>query len=186
MDFQYLFTKTEGRISRKTWWIGVLILAVANIVVSLLVLPLVGLGGPNLAALTAGTPDLAVVAAQASGAIRASAWAGLVVFLIFAYPSYCLSLKRRQDKNNNGRDLLIYLVLTAAVLLIQALGFGYTDVEVQPGITLPMPNMLFSTLTAVIGILGIYMLVVLGFLKGTEGPNDFGPDPLMGGSAATA
>jgi uncharacterized membrane protein YhaH (DUF805 family) len=35
-------------------------------------------------------------------------------------------------------------------------------------------------LSVIVGIFGLYMLVVLGFLKGTAGPNNYGPDPLQG------
>lgn len=185
MDFQYLFTKTDGRISRKSWWIGAVMLVVLNVAVSLLILPLIGLGGPNVAAITAAGNDPAQISALISGAIQASAWGSLVVLAIFAYPYYCLSVKRRQDRNNKGFDVLVYLVLGAALLLVQALGFGSTTVEIQ-GVTVPVPTVLFSTLGVILGIFGLYLLVVLGFLRGTDGPNDFGPDPLGGTAAATA
>jgi uncharacterized membrane protein YhaH (DUF805 family) len=32
----------------------------------------------------------------------------------------------------------------------------------------------------IFGIYAIYMLIQLGFLKGTAGPNNYGPDPLQG------
>jgi uncharacterized membrane protein YhaH (DUF805 family) len=41
-----------------------------------------------------------------------------------------------------------------------------------------MPTMLFSALGIVSAIFGIYLLVVLGFLKGTAGANSYGADPL--------
>lgn len=185
MDFQYLYTKTDGRISRKTWWIGAIVLGVVNIVISLLILPLVGLGGPNMAAIMAAQSDPAQVAALVAGAVQASAWGSLILFLIFAYPAYCLSVKRRHDKNSAGRDVLIYFGVTIVVLLIQALGLGYTMTEIQ-GMVVPMPSLLFSIVGGVVAIFGLYMLVVLGFLKGTDGTNDYGPDPLISGAAATA
>ena len=185
MDFQYLYTKTDGRISRKTWWIGAIVLAVVNIVISMLILPLVGLGGPNVAAIMAAQSDPAAVSALILGSIQTSAWGSLVVFLIFAYPAYCLSVKRRHDKDNDGRDVLIYFGATIVLLLVQALGLGYTVTEVQ-GIPIPAPSMLFTILGVVVGIFAIYMLVVLGFLKGTSGANSYGPDPLTSGAAAAA
>jgi len=36
-----------------------------------------------------------------------------------------------------------------------------------------------SGLGIIVGIYAIYLLVVLGFLKGTSGPNNYGPDPLQ-------
>ena len=185
MDFQYLYLRTDGRISRKTWWIGAIVLAVVNIVISLLILPVIGLGGPNMAAIMAAQSDPAQVAGLVAGAMQASAWGSLILFLVFAYPAYCLSVKRRHDKNNSGRDLLIYFGLTIVVLLIQALGLGYTMTDIQ-GVAVPMPSLLFSVVGGVVAIFGIYMLVVLGFLKGTDGTNDYGPDPLTSGAAATA
>ena len=185
MDFQYLYLRTDGRISRKTWWIGAIVLGVINVIISLLILPLIGLGGPNMAAIMSAQTDPAQVAALIGGAVQASAWGSLVLFLIFAYPAYCLSVKRRHDKNSAGRDVLIYFGVTIVLLLIQALGLGYTMSDVQ-GTMLPMPSTLFSVVGGVVGLFGLYMLVVLGFLKGTNGTNDYGPDPLSGGVAATA
>lgn len=172
------FTTTTGRINRQPFWIGVIILIVINIVISLLILPLVGLGMPNMATLATAT-DPAAAMASIEGAIKASAWGSLIVFLILAYPYYALAVKRRHDKDNAGLDVLIYLVLTAVLLLLQALGFAYTMSDVG-GTMVPMPSMLFSVFGIVLGIYGIYLLVVLGFLKGTTGPNQYGPDPLGG------
>jgi uncharacterized membrane protein YhaH (DUF805 family) len=41
-------------------------------------------------------------------------------------------------------------------------------------------------LSLVVGVFAIYLLVVLGFLRGTVGPNQYGPDPLGGTASATA
>lgn len=185
MDFQYLYLRTDGRISRKTWWIGAIVLGVVNIVISLLILPLIGLGGPNMMAIMAAQSDPAQVSALVAGAVQASAWGSLILFLIFAYPAYCLSVKRRHDKNNAGRDVLIYFGVTVVVLLIQALGLGYTMTDIQ-GMVVPMPSLLFSIVGGVVAIFGLYMLVVLGFLKGTDGSNAYGPDPLTSGATANA
>jgi uncharacterized membrane protein YhaH (DUF805 family) len=54
------------------------------------------------------------------------------------------------------------------------------------GIPMATPTMVFSVLGLVMLVYSIYMLVVLGFLKGTAGPNQYGPDPLGGTAAATA
>jgi uncharacterized membrane protein YhaH (DUF805 family) len=43
----------------------------------------------------------------------------------------------------------------------------------------PTPTPLLVVLGLVAGILGIYLLVVCGFLKGTAGSNNYGPDPLQ-------
>ena len=156
-----------------------MILGVINIVITLLILPIFGLGMPDMAKLAAGGSDAAAISAALTSAVQGSAWVSIIIFLIFAYPAYCVSVKRRHDKNNAGQDVLIYFGLTLVLLLVQALGLGYTTGDVG-GITVPQPSLIYMIVGLVAGVFGIYMLVVLGFQKGTSGPNDFGPDPLGG------
>jgi uncharacterized membrane protein YhaH (DUF805 family) len=148
---------TDGRISRQPFWIGAIIIGVIQIVIALLIFPAMGMG--------AATPG--------------GGWASLILFLIIAYPLYSLMVKRRHDKDNNGLDALIYLVLIGVLQLVQAFGLAFTIVDVN-GTPVPTPTTLYWVLTVVVGIYAIYMLVVLGFLKGTAGPNTYGPDPLGG------
>lgn len=183
-----LYTSTEGRIARGRWWLGVVILAVVNIVISLLILPMFGLSMMiNPADFMRPDADFAALSAQLSNTMRVSAWVGLVQFIIFAYPAYALMVKRRHDRDNNGMDVIVYLALTAIVLLVQALGIGYTMAEVPgaAGLSIPTASMPLTILNVILGIYAIYLLVVLGFLRGTAGPNQYGPDPL-GGALATA
>lgn len=170
----------EGRISRKDWWIGVVVLAIAGIVLSV-ILGAIGLGMfPDMAALTAAssTGDGAAMSQAIAASTRRAAWVSVIMFVIFAYPGYALSMKRRHDKDNNGLDLQIYYGLTVLLMLAQALGIGYSSMEVANGISVPMPSPVLSVAGVLIGIFGIYLLVVLGFFKGTPGPNSYGPDPL--------
>lgn len=174
-----LFTSTQGRIGRQQWWIGTIILILINLAVTFLIFPLIGFGMPNIAALDpAGDP--AAFAATISGALQKSYWASLILFIILAYPLYAIGIKRRHDKDNNGMDLIIYLALTVIFLLVNALGIGNTNVDIGGGVMMPTPGIITTVLTFAVGIYAIYMLVVLGFLKGTTGPNQYGPDPLGG------
>ena len=180
-----LYTTTDGRISRKTWWLAAIGIGVVNIIISLLIFPMVGLGGPNTAAIMAAADDPSAVSALITGSLQAAGWASLVMFLLFAYPIYCISIKRRHDKNNKGTDVIGYLAVTALLLLVQALGLGYSVADMG-GTPVPVPSMIYSALGLISLVYAIYMLVVLGFLKGTEGPNQYGPDPLGDTVAATA
>ena len=179
-----LYTTTNGRISRKQWWLGVLGLIVASIVLSV-ILSLFGISA--FGAMTAGidptNADPTAMSAALTDVMQKGAWAGLIMFLLLAYPGYCLSLKRRHDRDNTGRDLQIYMALNALVLLIQAVGLGYSTVDMGNGILMPTPSVLLSTVSIIIGIFGIYMLVMLGFLRGTIGSNSYGPDPVLGTTA---
>ena len=176
------FTSMDGRIGRQSWWIGVVILIVINIIISFLILPLVGVSMmPNFAAMMAdpNNADAQAIADSVASTMRTAGWVSLVIFLIFLYPSAALSIKRRHDKDNSGLDVWIYFGLTALLLLVQALGLFMTVTDIG-GISMPTPSLPMTILQIIVGIYGIYLLVVLGFLKGTSGPNQYGPDPLGG------
>lgn len=148
-DLMGLLTTTDGRIARKQWWLGTVVLIVASIVLSL-VLGLLGLGS----------------------------WAQLIAYLALLYPSWCIGLKRRQDRDNNGLDFKILLVVSGLATLLQAFGIGVTMTDIGNGIMVPTPDLWLSVVFFATAILGIYLLVQLGFLKGTAGPNSYGPDSL--------
>ncbi len=152
-----LYTTTAGRISRKGWWLGVVGLIVASIVLTIL-LSLVGLG--------------------------TSAWAQLIVYIILFYPSWCIGIKRRQDRDNNAMDFKILMGVSGLLTLLQAFGIGVTMTDVGNGVMVPMPAMWMSILYLALGVYGIYMLIQLGFLRGTIGSNSYGADPV--GSMAAA
>ena len=149
-----LLTTTEGRIGRKQWWIGVIVLAVVAIVVSLL-LGAVGFG--NAAFL---------------------AWAAVALNLALIWPSYCIGIKRRHDRDNDGTDLKVLIAVSVVFNVIQALGVGVTPTDIGNGLIVPVPDLWLTVLNLIFAVFAIYMLVQLGFLKGTTGANRYGPDPL--------
>jgi uncharacterized membrane protein YhaH (DUF805 family) len=152
MDFQELFLSTSGRISRKTWWIGTVILIVASIVLYL-ILGFVGLG-------------------------MTSSWGPVIAFVILVYPALAIGIKRRQDRDNNGMDYKIMMGISGVMTVLQALGIGYSRVDLGNGMVAMAPDMWMGAIQLVFGIFAIYVLIQLGFLKGTPGPNSYGPDPL--------
>lgn len=147
-----LYTTTDARLSRKEWWIGVVGLIIASIVLSI-ILGMVGLGG-------------------------ASGWGQMIAYVILFYPGWCIGIKRRQDRDNNATDFKVLMGLSGLLTLLQAFGIGVTMTDMGNGIVMPTPDMWMSVLYLLLGIFGIYMLVQLGFLRGTPGPNSYGPDPL--------
>lgn len=151
MDFQELFLSTNGRVSRKTWWMGFIILLVVSIVLSLL-LSLLGLG--------------------------MGSWGQLIVFLLLFYPAWCMGVKRRQDRDNNGLDYKILAVLSGVMTLLQIFGIGMTPTDFGNGVVMMQPTGFMLAIQLIVAIFGLYVIVQLGFLKGTAGPNSYGPDPL--------
>jgi len=185
MNLAALLSSREGRISRKSFWIAILCLGLVNLAISLIVSLSIGGGalGNMMAGLQAGgTSPEQRDSLLASG--RSGAWASLVITLVFAYPAYAVMVKRRHDRNSAGLDVLVFLGLTLLSLLVGALGIGMEVMQMPLGngttLPVPVPGPALAALQMANGIFALYLLVVLGFLRGTAGENDYGPDPLAG------
>jgi uncharacterized membrane protein YhaH (DUF805 family) len=81
---------------------------------------------------------------------------------------------------------MVFYAIVIVLDLLQALGLGYTTLEVASGVSMPVPSMPLTIINMLVGIYGIYLLVVLGFLRGTPGANAYGPDPTGVSVAAAA
>lgn len=124
------FTSFDGRIPRKGFWLGFLVLLVISWILQFILFGFLGIsmmGDPNA------TPEQ--VMEQTSAMLLPLG----ILMLIFLWPSLALYAKRWHDRDKSGWWSLIGLV-------------------------------------PIIG--GIWMLIELGFLRGTEGANRFGPDPI--------
>jgi len=92
-----------------------------------------------------------------------------IVDLAFTYPEFAIAAKRGHD-----RDMPLWLLITffcaGAVLdLLTVLQLSGTDEE---------PSMLSIFIAVPFTVLGLALLIELGFRRGTVGPNQYGPDPL--------
>ena len=99
--------------------------------------------------------------------------ATLILQLILAYPYYAVSAKRFQDRDKPGTLALILIaigILQTILTLIGVMGNPLSQ------------NALDWIFSIILLIVGIWFLVELGILKGTAGPNTYGPDPLEGRS----
>jgi uncharacterized membrane protein YhaH (DUF805 family) len=148
-----LLTTTEGRIGRQQWWIGV----VALIVVSLIATVIIGI--------------------ISFGNAMIFAWLAVVLNLALIWPSYCIGIKRRHDRDNNGMDLKILIAGSVLLNVLTATGIGSTMTDMG-GVMVPMPSIWLSAINLIFAVFALYMLVQLGFLKGTTGSNSYGADPL--------
>ncbi len=131
-----LFTSLEGRIPRKTFWLGFIVLIIVTWILELILFAIFGVSmmgnmDPNA------TPEAAAAAAQE--AMSKMTLPLIILFLLLLWPSICLYAKRWHDRDKSGWWSLIGLI-------------------------------------PIIG--GLWMLIELGFLRGTDGPNRFGPDPI--------
>ncbi|MCZ8315862.1 DUF805 domain-containing protein [Phreatobacter sp.] len=95
--------------------------------------------------------------------------AAAVVGLAFLYPSLALAIKRAYDRGHSDLYLLFLFLPAFLVTVLQVLGYLDSSGPVGP----------------ILSILGLWVLIALivlvidlGLLRGQEGPNAHGPDPL--------
>ena len=156
MDFRYLYTSFDGRLNRKPFWIASLIMMAAAIVIALIVVAPFAIVSPG-----------------------AGAFVSLILTLALLYPVLALGVKRLHDRGKSGQLMAVFI----APSLILQLGelFGLTGTEqLVAGEAIYLPNALGWLLNLVNLGVGIWALIELGVLKGTEGANEYGPDPVSG------
>ena len=139
MDWVSLFNSFNGRISRQTFWIGLGILLVAELICHAL--------------------------AEEIQGDRLSA----IVDLAFTYPEFALALKRGHDRNMPLWLLMLFFGAGAVLDLLTVLEMTGNDDQ---------PSLLSLLIALPFTLLGLALLVELGFRRGTVGPNQYGPDPL--------
>jgi len=139
MNWAYLLNSFDGRIGRKTFWIAMGAVTVAEIF------------GHLIAELIEGD--------------RLSA----IVDLVFTYPEFAIAVKRGNDRNMPLWLLIVFFAAGALLDLFTVLEMNGTD---------DAPSLLSLFIALPFTVLGLALLVELGFRKGTAGPNRHGPDPL--------
>ena len=75
-------------------------------------------------------------------------------------------------------DLKIMLGVSVLLNILTATGIGSSVVDIGGGVMMPQPALWLTILNLLFAVFAIYMLVQLGFLKGTTGANTYGSDPL--------
>lgn len=149
MDLQKLFLSADGRIARKDFWIGVVILIVANIVLG----------------------AVASFIGWAVGGIWGAAILAGLVGLVLIVPSYFLLVKRSNDRDYPQTYVQALVALNIA-FQIKSMIMPVTPDSVG---SMSFLSLLFAI---VVALAGLWALIDLGFLQGTRGPNRYGPDPL--------
>lgn len=150
-----LFTQFEGRISRKSFWFGLLAIVVLAIVLSWAALPY---------ALSGGLVSRLVL---------------FVLSLALLFPVAAIVVKRLHDRNKAAMPLtLVFLAPGIVANLLRALNIGYQSVELA-GQQVMVPGTGAYILSLISLAAAAWMIVELGFRKGTPGENKYGPDPLI-------
>lgn len=150
MTLMTLLTSLEGRIGRKSYWIGSLIIMGAVLATAIVIIAVCGeqvFDGPY-----SGNSALTL----------ALGW----VLLLASMP---VAVKRLHDLNRSGHYLWPIFIFEGLLTAGDLTGITGTETE---------PTALGWVLVAIYGIYALALFIHLGFYRGTRGRNDFGPDPL--------
>ena len=150
MDWKTLLFSFSGRANRAKYWLTVLIVAIAWIVAVII--------GVILSAVLGRTFGLVV------GAIL-----GLAVFVFAIWAGVAVGLKRLHDREKPGWWLLVFWLLPGVLSGAGSALGGFAGGE---------PSLAGGALSLVVLGIWVWAIVELGCLKGTTGPNMYGPDPL--------
>jgi uncharacterized membrane protein YhaH (DUF805 family) len=165
-----LFFSVRGRIPRRSWWLGFAVLFALSVVLPLL-FPLIGLGEQVIRTETwTSTEGSQRIVSKMT--FRPSAWGQVLYFLLTAWPTYAVHVKRRHDRGRSGTEVAVYLVVMGVVAGIQLLTSGAA-------------NELFGIVGIGSLLFQLYLVVVCGMLAGDIAPNEYGPSPLRTALAAS-
>jgi len=160
----------EGRIRRRDWWLW----SIATSLAYALGLALVGL------AFYSDAWDQVFVAPAVIGSPPAELAATIVLQAPMLWVQLALAAKRAHDRANSARVVIALNVISVVASFLPpgrdiAQGFE----QVAPA------DIALWALGAFNVVAGLYVLIVLGFLDGTPGPNRFGRSPKgIGGERA--
>lgn len=144
-----LFTSFDGRISRKSWWIGNVILWTVGFSGSIAL-------NPSILELDPATK------------FEPTVWQ-LLLGIALLFPSLAVMIKRLNDRDHPRAIGYAWACIAIATVVASSLGYlrDMRDITMSEWI-LYAPAILFA----------FWISIDCGFLKGTPGPNRFGSDPL--------
>ena len=151
MTISQLFWEFDGRISRKLFLLGSLFLLFLGGALSLILIPLFGLSLEDFN----GTPSTKLLSVS------------MTVNALFFWPTIALGYKRMHDLGVSGKFYgFLNLVLLFLYLLASFGAFGENPAQARNFVGwFNVLNLIFSV-----------MFLVLVFVRGTRGPNAYGPD----------
>ena len=149
MKLVHLLSTFSGRIGRGSWWLGFAVTIAASIVGSLLIDPGIWRAVPP----------------RAPKALL-TLWE-----IVLTVPATAITVKRFNDRD--WPNWLGYAIGAINIVFILAQQSGYLVDDPE---TAPVREQLAFIL---LGAVWLFTLIDSGFVKGTSGPNQYGPDPIM-------
>ena len=144
------FFSFRGRLNRQPYWLRTL--ALVGIMILGIVVAFIPLG-VSFGELQGGFPSF--------GRLGIALIVLGVLYLVLVVASLSLAVRRLHDRDKSGWWVLVFFVLPS---VLQGMGEQTGDAA--------------YVLQLAAFAISIWALVELGFLRGTVGPNRYGPDPL--------
>jgi uncharacterized membrane protein YhaH (DUF805 family) len=167
MDFLFGY---RGRLNRAKYWLAGLIYVAVTVVPAFLLLILFNWAGVTSA-------DDLTSRLQASTTATVSLLVLIVLFIIVwvgtIVSSFMVAIRRLHDRDKSGWWVVTFYVLPG---LLSAVADGLREQSTGLAVVLYVTSLAIT----------IWAIVELGFLRGTDGANRFGSDPLRGAPAYRA
>ena len=154
MKLSQLLFSSKGRIPRSTWWrfnLPLILFIVGGFILMVLY-------GPQDS-----VDQLALMLVCGYG----------ILCILLIYPSLMVNIKRYHDRDKAGWPLLGYYLPAFLWVFAIILLFSGMDMDIAENFWLAGGVILVLAW----GLYDISIIVELGLLKGTPGPNNYGPDP---------
>ncbi|MCF6200418.1 MAG: DUF805 domain-containing protein [Hyphomicrobiaceae bacterium] len=168
MDSKFLLSSLKGRIRRWHWWIATLFITLVDYAISIPILWLLG-GDPNYYWNDAlPTKEVAL--------------ADITAFLATLHFSLAVDIKRIHDRGRSAYLLVPLYLFSLALIFSQSLDWSQGIIWLLTSElkgTLPFEAYVLAAFFVIILTYSLWMLIELGFRKGTIGDNKYGPDPLQ-------
>jgi uncharacterized membrane protein YhaH (DUF805 family) len=150
MPLSQMLFSFQGRINRKPWWLVGLAVMVTMVVVLIVTAMFGGVG-------ISSDDPMGIIAALGVMAIFF-----LLLIIPLIWIGLALGAKRLHDRNKSAWWLILFYLVPG---ILDTIGEQFGGV-----------SLVFSLAAFALSIWG---LVELGFLRGTAGTNQYGPDPLQ-------
>jgi uncharacterized membrane protein YhaH (DUF805 family) len=153
MNFANVLFSFSGRINRAKLWLAVVFWLVVWVIAFVVLMILLG-------------RSIAEFNPDDVGSIIAALGTGILVILVVVIPmfisNFAVGIKRLHDRDKSGWWIVLFYF---GPLVLDAIG---NSIEGPASFLLSLAGFAIA----------IWGLIELGFLKGTTGPNQYGPDPL--------
>ena len=149
-----LLTTFEGRISRKTFWFGLLLIVILSVVVSFAAFSIIISGG------------------------FVGRLLSLILSLVLLYPMAAITIKRLHDRDKAAMPwVAIFFVPGIIFNILSLFNIGFTTMEIV-GNQIQIPGTGAYIMMLIMTAVGLWMLIELGMLRGSDGVNKYGANPL--------